>query len=260
MNDTLTIERLYDLRLGAMAEAFREEMGRSGDPALGFAERFGLCVERQHAVREQNRLARRLKAAQLRMDASVEEVDLRTPRCLEREVFLDLAELGFLMAAGNVIITGATGLGKTYLACALADRALRRGHTALYRRVPKLIFELALARADGSYLKALEKIAKVDLLVLDDWGLAQIEGQAANDIMDVVDDRSGRRSTIIAGQLPISEWHHLICDPTIADAVLDRLLQRATRIELKGESMRRQEPLSGGRLDLMPNTTSSLQE
>jgi len=242
MNDALTIERLYDLRLGPMAEAFAEEPGRTGDPELSFAERFGLLVERQWTAREEGRLARRMKAAQLKTCASVEEVDLRSPRGLDRGAFLELCELGFLRNTGNVIITGATGLGKTYLACALADRALRRGHTALYRRVPKLIFELALARADGSYLKALEKLARVELLVLDDWGLAQVEGQAANDLMDVVDDRAGVRSTVIASQLPVSDWHHLIADPSIADAVLDRLVHRSVRIELTGESMRRRAP------------------
>jgi len=242
MNDALTIERLYDLRLGPMAEAFAEEAGRTGDPELSFAERFGLLVERQWTAREEGRLARRMKAAQLRMEASVEEIDFRSPRGLDRGAFLELCELGFLRQTGNVIITGATGLGKTYLACALADRVLRRGHTALYRRVPKLVFELALARADGSYLKALEKIAKVELLVLDDWGLAQVEGQAANDLMDVVDDRAGVRSTVIASQLPVSDWHHLIADPSIADAVLDRLVHRSVRIELTGESMRRRAP------------------
>jgi len=239
MNDTQTIERLYDLRLGPMAEVFAEELARAGDPALSFAERFGLLVERQWSAREEGRLARRTKAAQLKVEASIEEVDFRSPRELDRNVFLDLAELSFLRAAGNVIITGATGLGKTYLACALADRALRRGHTALYRRLPKLLFELALARADGSYLKSLEKIAKVELLIVDDWGLAAVEGQAANDLMDVIDDRAGIRSTIVASQLPVSDWHHLINDPSIADALLDRLLHKATRIELKGESMRK---------------------
>jgi DNA replication protein DnaC len=242
MNDTLTIERLYDLRLGPMAEAFAEEAKRRSDPELTFAERFGLLVERQWAAREEGRLARRTKTAQLKLEASVEEVDFRSPRGLDRGAFLELCELGFLRGAGNVIVTGATGLGKTYLACALADRALRRGHTALYRRVPKLIFELALARADGSYLKTLEKIAKVELLLLDDWGLAQVEGQAANDLMDVIDDRAGVRSTIVASQLPVSDWHHLIADPSIADAVLDRLVHRSTRIELTGESMRRRGP------------------
>ena len=241
MNDTLTVERLYDLRLGAMAEAFAEEIKRAGDPELSFAERFALVVERQWAAREEGRLARRLKAAQLKIEASVEEVDFRAARGLDRATFLELAELGFLRSVGNVIVTGATGLGKTYLACALADRALRRGHTALYRRMPKLIFELALSRADGSYLKALEKIAKVELLVLDDWGLSQVEGQAANDLMDVIDDRAGVRSTVIASQLPVSDWHHLIADPSIADAVLDRLVHRSVRIELKGESMRRRD-------------------
>ena len=241
MNDALTIERLYDLRLGPMAEAYREEAKRSGDPELSFAERFALLVERQWAAREEGRLARRLKAAQLKVEASIEETDFRSPRGLDRGTFLDLCELGFLRSAGNVIITGATGLGKTYLACALADRALRRGHTALYRRVPKLAFELALARADGSYLKALEKIARVELLVLDDWGLAQVEGQSANDLMDVIDDRAGVRSTVVASQLPVSDWHHLIAAPSIADAVLDRLAHRSVRIELTGESMRRRE-------------------
>jgi DNA replication protein DnaC len=242
MNDTLTTERLYDLRLGPMAEAFVEEAKRAGDPELSFAERFGLLVERQWTAREEGRLARRTKAAQLKMEASVEEVDFRSPRGLDRGAFLELCELGFMRQTGNVIITGATGLGKTYLACALADRVLRRGHTALYRRVPKLVFELALARADGSYLKTLEKIAKVELLVLDDWGLAQVEGQAANDLMDVVDDRAGVRSTVIASQLPVSDWHHLIVDPSIADAVLDRLVHRSVRIELTGESLRRRTP------------------
>jgi len=244
MNDAQTIERLYDLRLGAMAEAFAEEAQRCGDPALSFAERFGLIVERQWSAREEGRLARRLKAAQLKLTASVEETDFRTPRGLDRGVFLDLAELGFLRSAGNVILTGATGLGKTYLACALADRAARRGHSVLYKRLPKLVFELALARADGSYLKALEKLARVELLVLDDWGLAVVEGQAANDLMDVVDDRAGVRSTIVSSQLPVSKWHHLVGDPSIADALLDRLLHRAVRIELKGESLRKRTPKS----------------
>jgi len=241
MNDALTTERLYDLRLGPMAEAFAEEVKRSGDPELSFGERFGLLVERQWSAREEGRLARRTKAAQLKMEASLEEVDFRSSRGLDRGAFLDLCELGFLRGAGNVIITGATGLGKTYLACALADRALRRAHSALYRRLPKLLFELALARADGSYLKSLEKLARVDLLILDDWGLAAVEGQAANDLMDVIDDRAGLRSTIVASQLPVSDWHHLIADPSIADALLDRLVHRAVRIELKGESMRRRD-------------------
>jgi len=242
MNTALTIERLYDMRLGPMAEAFGTELARTGDPALGFAERFALVVEHQWVTREQGRLARRLKNAQLKVDGSVEEIDFAASRGLDRAVISDLAELSFMRAAGNIILTGATGLGKTYVACAIADRACRRGHTALYRRVPRLIFELALARADGSYLKMLEKIARVDLLVLDDWGLSAIEPQAANDLMDLIDDRAGRSSTIVGSQLPVSEWHHLIADPSVADALLDRLVHRSVRIELKGGSMRKEAP------------------
>jgi DNA replication protein DnaC len=245
VNTTRTIERLYDMRLGAMAEAFTTELARTGDPALSFAERFSLVVEHQWSVREEARLVRRLKNAQLKCDASVEEVDFRAKRGLDHDVFLDLAELSFLKSAGNAILTGATGLGKTYLACALADRACRRGHTALYKRVPKLVFELSLARADGSYLKALDKLAKVDLLILDDWGLVAVEGQSANDLMDVVDDRAQTRSTIVGSQLPVAEWHHLVTDPSIADALLDRLVHRAVRIELKGGSMRKEAPKRG---------------
>lgn len=242
MNDAQTIEHLYDLRLGAMAEAFSEEVRRSGDPALSFAERFGLIVEQQWTAREAARLARRLKNAALKLPAEVEEIDFRTPRGLDREVLLDLAGLEFVRTAGNVIITGPTGLGKTYLACALAERACRRGFTALYKRSGRLVFELALARADGSYLKAIEKLARIDLLVLDDWGLAVLDAQAASDVMDVIDDRAGNRSTIVTSQLPVAEWHGVIADPSIADALLDRLVHHAVRIEMKGGSMRKKAP------------------
>jgi len=240
MNSTATIEKLYDLRLGVMAEAFTTELARSGEASLSFAERFGLLVDRQWTAREESRLARRLRNANLKMSASVEEIDFRTPRGLDREVLLDLAGLGFVSSAGNVIITGPTGLGKTYLACALADRACRRGRSASYRRLPRLVFELALARADGTYLKAIAAIAKVDVLIVDDWGLTTLDAQASSDIMDVIDDRAGLRSTIVTSQLPVAEWHSLIADASIADALLDRLVHRAVRIELKGESMRKE--------------------
>ena len=243
MNTNATIEKLYDLRLGVMAEAFSAELTRTGEVSLSFAERVGLLVDRQWASREEARLARRLKKANLKTpSACVEEIDFRTPRGLHREVVLDLAGLGFLAGAGNVIVTGPTGLGKTYLACALADRACRRGFAAAYCRLPRLVFELALARADGTYLKVLAGLAKVELLILDDWGLVSLDAQASADIMDVIDDRAGLRSTIVTSQLPVSEWHSLIADASIADALLDRLVHRAVRIELKGESMRKEAP------------------
>lgn len=236
MNTTATIEKLYDLRLGVMAEAFSAELTRSGEVSLSFAERVGLLVDRQWAAREEARLARRLKKANLKTpSACVEEIDFRTPRGLDREVVLDLAGLGFLAGAGNVILTGPTGLGKTYLAC-------RRGYGAAYCRLPRLVFELALSRADGTYLKVLAGLAKVELLILDDWGLVTLDAQASADVMDVIDDRAGLRSTIVTSQLPVSEWHSLIADASIADALLDRLVHRAVRIELKGESMRKEAP------------------
>ena len=239
MTDEQTIEKLYDLKLGAMAEAFRDTLSRAAETQLSFAERFGLLVDREWTRREDNRLSRRLKTARLRVPASVEEVDFATPRGLDREVFLSLTAGRYLKEHHNVIICGATGLGKTYLACALADKACRDGLTARYYRLPRLTFELALARADGSYLKLLGMLAKVDLLILDDWGLAPLEGQAQHDLLEVIDDRTQNRSTLVASQVPTSGWHQLMSDPTVADAVLDRLVHNAVRIELKGGSMRK---------------------
>jgi DNA replication protein DnaC len=241
MTNEQTIEKLYDLKLGAMAEAFRETLSRSAETQLAFAERFGLLVDREWTRREENRLTRRLKTARLRVPASVEEVDFQTPRDLNRDVFLELAAGGYLREHHNIIISGATGLGKTFLGCALADRACRDGFSSLYYRLPRLGFELALARADGSYLKLLATLAKADLLILDDWGLAPLEGQAQHDLLEVIDDRVGRRSTLIATQIPVAEWHHLLPDPTVADAVLDRLVHNAIRLELKGGSMRKRK-------------------
>jgi DNA replication protein DnaC len=244
VTDEETIEKLYDLKLGAMAEAFREMLARPGDSGLSFPERLGLLVDREWLRREENRLSRRLKQARLKVPASVEEVDLRTPRGLDREVFLDLVRGGYLRHHHNVLITGATGVGKTYLACALADRACRDGFTATYYRLPRLGFELALARADGSYLKLLAALARVDLLILDDWGLATLEGQAQHDLLEVIDDRSEKRSTLVASQVPVGEWHRLLADPTVADAVLDRLVHHSVRLDLKGGSLRKTKPES----------------
>ncbi|MFH1330658.1 MAG: IS21-like element helper ATPase IstB [Actinomycetota bacterium] len=239
MTNEQTIEKLYDLKLGAMAEAFREMLARADTAGLSFAERLGLLVDKEWLRREENRLERRLKAARLKVTGSVEEVDFRTSRGLDRDAFLDLAGGDYLRHHHNLIICGATGLGKTYLACALADKACRDGFTARYCRLPRLTFELALARADGSYLKMLGMLAKVDLLILDDWGLAPLEGQAQHDLLEVIDDRAQVRSTLVASQVPVSEWHRLLADPTVADAVLDRLVHNAVRIDLKGGSMRK---------------------
>jgi DNA replication protein DnaC len=239
MTNEQTIEKLYDLKLGAMAEAFREMLTRPDQGQLSFAERLGLLVDHEWLRREENRPTRRLKAARLKVPASVEEVDLHTPRGLDRQVFLALLAGDYLRHHHNIIIAGPTGVGKTYLACALADKACRDGFGARYFRLPRLCFELALARADGSYLKLLSQLAKTDLLILDDWGIAPLEGQAQHDLLEVIDDRTQSHSTLVASQVPPGEWHQLFADPTVADAVLDRLLHNAIRIDLKGGSMRR---------------------
>ena len=239
MTNEQTIEKLYDLKLGAMAEASRDMLSRPDQGQLSFAERLGLLVDREWTRREENRLTRRLKAARLKVPASVEEVDLHTPRGLDRQVFLSLVSGDYLRNHHNLVIAGATGVGKTYLACALADKACRDGFSARYCRLPRLCFELALARADGSYLKFLTQLAKTDLLILDDWGIAPLEGQAQHDLLEVIDDRAQSHSTLVASQVPPGEWHQLFADPTVADAVLDRLLHNAARIDLKGGSMRK---------------------
>jgi DNA replication protein DnaC len=239
MTSEQTIEKLYDLKLGAMAEAFRDMLGRPDQGQLSFAERFGLLVDHEWLRREENRLTRRLKAARLKAPATVEEIDLHTPRGLDRQVFLALVGGDYLRNHHNLVISGATGVGKTFLACALADKACRDGFAARYYRLPRLCFELALARADGSYLKLLAGLAKTDLLILDDWGIAPLEGQAQHDLLEVIDDRAQSRSTLVASQVPPGEWHRLFTDPTVADAVLDRLLHNAVRIDLKGGSMRK---------------------
>lgn len=239
MTNEQTIEKLYDLKLGAMAEALRDMLSRPDQGQLTFAERLGLLVDHEWLRREENRLARRLKAARLRAPATVEEVDLHTPRGLDRQVFLSLVGGDYLRNHHNLVIAGPTGVGKTFLACALADKACRDGFAARYFRLPRLCFELALARADGSYLKLLGGLAKADLLILDDWGIAPLEGQAQHDLLEVIDDRAQSRSTLVASQVPPGEWHQLFTDPTVADAVLDRLLHNAVRIDLKGGSMRK---------------------
>lgn len=239
MTNEQTIEKLYDLKLGAMAEAFRDMLTRPDQGQLSFAERLGLLVDHEWMRREENRLTRRLKAARLKVAASVEDVDLHTPRGLDRQVFLSLLGGDYLRQHHNLVIAGPTGVGKTYLACALADKACRDGFAARYYRLPRLLFELALARADGSYLKLLSQLAKADLIILDDWGISPLEGQAQHDLLEVIDDRAQSHSTLVASQVPPSAWHQLFTDPTVADAVLDRLLHNAIRIDLKGGSMRK---------------------
>jgi DNA replication protein DnaC len=234
-----TIEKLYHMKLNGMAEAFKEHLIQPDLSELSFEERFTLLVDRQWTWKEDRRMRRLLSQAKLKINACIEDIDFRAPRGLQKSVILQLASCDWIKNAHNVIITGPTGVGKTYLACALANRACRIGFPAFYIRVPKLFQELAMAKADGSYSKIMKKLAKSKVLILDDLGLAPMNAQERRDLLEVVEDRHGLASTIVAAQLPIDLWHDNIRDPTIADAVLDRLVHNAYKIHLTGESMRK---------------------
>ena len=235
-----THDKLTAMKLYGLAAAFQGylEQARGADE-LSFDERFGILVDREWTERQDRRLTNRLKGAKLREPACLEDVDYRHPRGLDRSVMQRLTTCQWVKNHEAVLITGATGLGKTWLACALAHQACREGYTALYVRVPRLLHSLTLARADGSYVRELTRMARTDLLILDDWGLAPMGEQERHDMLEVIEDRNGLKATIVTSQVPVANWHDTIGDPTIADAILDRLVNRAYRIELKGPSLRR---------------------
>jgi len=234
-----TYNKLGQMRMHGLTCALREQLDDDRYDKLSFEERVGMMVDREWTEREARRLTRRLQQAKLREQACVEDIDYKHPRALDRTLMQRLATCQWLAKHLNVLITGPTGVGKTYLSCALAQKACREGYSAIYRRVPRLFQELNLARADGSLTKLMNKLAKADLLVLDDWGLAPLTAQERRDLLEVLDDRSGRRSTLVAAQLPVGQWHKLIGDATIADAVMDRLIHNSHRLELDGESLRK---------------------
>jgi DNA replication protein DnaC len=234
-----TLEKLHALKLTGMARAFSQQLATPDIEQLGFAERLGLLVDREMTERENRRLSTRLKKARLRQSATLEDLDTRTPRGLDKGLLVQLGAGQWLAEHLNVLICGPTGVGKSYLACALAHRACREGYTAHYTRLPRLLEDLALARADGTYPKLLARIARLDLLVLDDWGLAKLNDPQSRDLLEVLEDRYERRSTLVTSQLPTKHWHEVISDPTLADAILDRLVHNAYTLNLKGESMRK---------------------
>ena len=235
-----TLDRLRALRLGAMADAYRTQLQDPTIGALSFDERVGLLVDAEHLSRDNRKLGRRLKEAKLRMaQACLEDLEYAPRRELDRALMRQLATGRWIAEHRNILITGATGVGKTYLACALGQHACRQGYRALYRRLPRFFQELALARADGSYTTLLARLARVDVLILDDWGLAAVTDAQRQDLLEVMEDRDAARSTIITSQLPRDQWHTYLGDPTIADAVLDRLVHNAYPITLKGPSRRK---------------------
>jgi DNA replication protein DnaC len=234
-----TIEKLYHMRLNGMADAFKEQLQQPEINDLSFEERFALLVDRQWTWSEDRRMKRLLSNAKLKINGCIDDIDYNTPRALDKSLVLRLANCDWVKNAHNVIITGPTGVGKTYLACALANRACRMGYSAFYIRIPRLFQELTIARGDGSYPKIMKKLTKANVLILDDLGLAPMTAPERRDLLEVIEERHGIASTLISTQMPVEMWHENIRDPTIADAILDRLVHNAYKINLKGESMRK---------------------
>lgn len=238
-----TMEKLRALRLDTFAAAWTDQQKNPEMASLAFDERLGLLVEAEWLARENKRLARLLKDAKLRLSqACVEEIDYPARRELDKAIIRQLATCRWVQEHQNVTITGATGTGKTYVACALAQQACRKGYSAVYRRASRLFDELSLAHADGSYVRLLAKLARVDVLVIDDWGLAPPRDQERRDLLELLEDRYGQRSTIMSSQLATKQWHEHLADQTLADAILDRLLHNAHKITLKGPSRRKEKP------------------
>jgi len=233
------LEQLKELKLTGMHKALAEQLNMPDIESMDFMDRLGLLVDREITERANRRLQTRLKKARLRQQACFEDIDFRTPRGLDKKLMLSLASCDWIRKAHNILITGATGTGKSYIACALAHKACLEGHTARYLRLPRLMEAITIPRADGSYGKLMLDLARTDLIILDDWGLAAMVKQQRHDLLEILEDRHGLKSTLVTSQLPVEAWHEYIGDPTLADAILDRLVHNAYKINLKGESMRK---------------------
>jgi DNA replication protein DnaC len=236
-----TLDKLHALKLTGMAAALADQSATPDITDLSFEERLGLLVDREMTERDNRRMSSRLRRAKLRHVAILEDIDYRNSRGLDKGLIQSLASCQWVKEHLNVLITGPTGVGKTWLACALAHKACREGYTAQYVRLTRLLRDLTIAKGDGQYSKLLTSLAKVDVLILDDWGLMKLSAENRRDLLEVLEDRHGRRSTIATSQLPIEEWHGVIGDATLADAILDRLVHNAYKINLRGESMRKQQ-------------------
>ena len=234
-----TLDKLNTLRLTGMAKALNEQLQLPDSEQLTFEERLGLLVDREQSERENRRLQTRLRQAKLKQQAAMEHIDYHAPRGLDKSLLLSLTDCQWVKAHRNILIVGPTGTGKTFLACALAHKACLTGFGAGYYRLSQLLPDLTIARGDGTYSKRMKQIAKADILILDDWGLLALNADHRRDLLEILDDRYDRASTIVTSQLPIPHWHETIQDHTLADAILDRLVHNSYRIILKGESMRK---------------------
>lgn len=234
-----TLEKLQTMKLHGMAEAFRTQLETADASQLCFEERFGMLVDQQWLWKENRALSRRLRAAKLKERGVIEDIDYQHPRGLDRKLIRTLASSEWVRQHQNVLLIGPTGIGKTWLGCALAHKACRDGFTILHKRSSELFRELAVAHIDGSFGRLLTKLARIDILVLDDFAMAPLKDSERRDFLELCDDRYQRRSIILTSQLPLAHWHEQIGDPTLADSILDRLVHNAYRIELNGESMRK---------------------
>jgi DNA replication protein DnaC len=235
-----TLDQLRALKLHGFALSLEEQMRQPNIHAMSFEERLALLVDREVSVRSERKQARLLQNAQLKFPrAAIEEFDNRTGRGIERKAFMSLALSQWITQGDTILLTGPTGVGKSWLACALAQHACRRGHSALYLRVPRLAEQLRVLHGSGSFGKWLIALAKTEVVILDDWGVASLDPATRSDLLEIIDDRAAHKATIITTQLPVEHWHAWIGDATIADAILDRVLQRVHRVELAGESLRK---------------------
>lgn len=233
------MDKLSALKLSGMLVGLREQMESVQYKKLSFEERFGLLLDREWDLRQNRKLARRMRMARFREPAVIEDLDISAKRGLDRKIVLYLAEGKWIREKLNTVITGPTGAGKTYLACALGNAGCRNGYSVRYFQLSRMLEKLKLARADGSYPKLLDQIAKCQLLILDDWLRNHLNEIQTNDLLEIVEDRYNRSSTMVVTQIPVAEWHEQFAGPTLADAIMDRIVHNAYRLELKGESMRK---------------------
>ena len=238
------VERLRGLGLSAMADAFIDMRNQSAVDDLSREDSLGLLIAREVTARDNKRLGRRLSLARLRQNAVIEDADLRTPRGLDRGLFQTLTTCGWIRDSQHLLIGGPTGVGKSWLACALGHKACRDGLSVLYRRAPRLFADLATARGEGRLARLMKSLERTRLLIMDDWGPEPLNAEQRRDLLEIVDDREGKGSLLITSQIPISRWHEIIGDPTLGDAILDRVVHRAHRIELTGESLRKRQALA----------------
>jgi DNA replication protein DnaC len=234
-----TLDHLRQLRLGGMLAALEEQLNTPDLQSLTFEERLGLMIDREMTQRHNRRLQTRLKQAGFQQPAAWEDIDFNSPRGLDKALLLQLAGCQWIDQHLNCLITGPTGAGKSWIATALAHKACRQGYSARYLRLPRLLQQLLIAKGDGSYPKLLKQLAQFDLLLIDDWGLTPLDPGAQRDLLEILDDRFNLKATIVTSQLPVSRWHDYLGDATLADAILDRLVHNAYKIELRGESMRK---------------------